>query len=81
MHNFPTCTSSAKDPMAYCGIYPARITARVAEWTIFTKRGSGGIMADVCLFLARPYVFCVLFLYSRSVKEARLRFSNTALPN
>ena len=37
-------------------------------------------MADVCLFLARPYVFCVLFLYSRSVKEARLRFSNTALP-
>ena len=50
------------------------------EWTIFTKRGSGGIMADVCLFLARPYVFCVLFLYSRSVKETRLRFSNTALP-
>ena len=50
------------------------------QWAIFTKRGSGGIMADVCLFLARPYVFCVLFLYSRSVKEARLRFSNTALP-
>ena len=50
------------------------------EWTIFTKRGSGGIMADACLFLARPYIFCVVFLYSRTVKEARLRFSNTALP-
>ena len=56
----------------------------VHKWTIFTERGSGGIMADVCLFLARPYVFCVVFcvvfLYSRRVKEARLRFSNTALP-
>ena len=50
------------------------------QWTIFTKRGSGGIMADVCLFLARPYVFCAVFLYSRTVMEARLRFFNTALP-
>ena len=30
-------------------------------------------------FVAGPYVFCVVFLYSRTEKEARLRFSNTAL--
>ena len=31
-------------------------------------------MAGRVPFLARPYVFCVVFLYSRTVKEARLRF-------
>ena len=37
MHNFPTCTSTAKDPMGYCGIYPARITAMVAaNWNFLS---------------------------------------------
>ena len=60
-------------------VHPKR-THPFQEWTIFNKRGNGGIMADVCLLLARPYVFCVVFLYSRTAKEARLRFSDTALP-